>query len=81
MSVHLSVCLQFCHIFWSTGQLSGFIISHEFLFVFQKMRYLENSYDKTKLKIDEATHLKRIYEDIKRKLEVVCYLFSDKALM
>ncbi|XP_048773506.1 outer dynein arm-docking complex subunit 3-like [Ostrea edulis] len=36
----------------------------------QSMRYLENSYDKTKLKIDEATHLKRIYEDIKRKLEV-----------
>jgi hypothetical protein len=35
------------------------------------MRYLENSYDKTKLKIDEATHLQRIYEDIKRKLEVV----------
>lgn len=35
------------------------------------MRYLENSYDKTKLKIDEASHLKRIYEDIKRKLEVV----------
>lgn len=35
------------------------------------MRYLENSYDKTKLKIDEATHLRRIYEDIKRKLEVV----------
>lgn len=38
---------------------------------FQSMRYLENSYDKTKLKIDEASHLKRIYEDIKRKLEVV----------
>lgn len=36
----------------------------------QTMRYLENSYDKTKLKIDEATHLRRIYEDIKRKLEV-----------
>ncbi|XP_062570536.1 outer dynein arm-docking complex subunit 3-like [Saccostrea cucullata] len=36
----------------------------------QTMRYLENSYDKTKLKIDEASHLKRIYEDIKRKLEV-----------
>lgn len=36
----------------------------------QSMRYLENSYDKTKLKIDEASHLKRIYEDIKRKLEV-----------
>lgn len=36
----------------------------------QTMRYLENSYDKTKLKIDEACHLKRIYEDIKRKLEV-----------
>lgn len=35
------------------------------------MRYLENSYDKTKLKIDEATHLRRIYEDIKKKLEVV----------
>ncbi|XP_060602544.1 outer dynein arm-docking complex subunit 3-like isoform X2 [Ruditapes philippinarum] len=36
----------------------------------QQMRYLENSYDKTKLKIDEATHLRRIYEDIKKKLEV-----------
>ena len=35
------------------------------------MRYLENSYDKTRLKIDEATHLRRIYEDIKKKLEVV----------
>lgn len=35
------------------------------------MRYLENSYDKTKLKIDEATHLRRIYDDIKKKLEVV----------
>lgn len=40
-------------------------------YFFQSMRYLENSYDKTKLKIDEASHLKRIYEDIKRKLEVV----------
>ncbi|XP_033763026.1 coiled-coil domain-containing protein 151-like [Pecten maximus] len=36
----------------------------------QTMRYLENSYDKTSLKIDEAMHLKRIYEDIKKKLEV-----------
>ncbi|KAL5012564.1 hypothetical protein ScPMuIL_011115 [Solemya velum] len=36
----------------------------------QTMRYLENSYDKTRLKLDEATHLKRIYDDIKRKLEV-----------
>uniref|UniRef100_A0A8W8LI25 ODAD1 central coiled coil region domain-containing protein n=1 Tax=Magallana gigas TaxID=29159 RepID=A0A8W8LI25_MAGGI len=32
----------------------------------QSMRYLENSYDKTKLKIDEASHLKRIYEDISK---------------
>jgi len=40
------------------------------------MRYLENSYDKTRLKIDEATHLRRIYEDIKKKLEVVsCITF------
>ncbi|KAK3092525.1 hypothetical protein FSP39_004008 [Pinctada imbricata] len=43
----------------------------------QAMRYLENSYDKTKLKMDEATHLKRIYEDIKRKLEVEAEKFPS----
>lgn len=40
-------------------------------FFFQLMRYFENSYDKIKFKIDEVFYLKRIYEDIKRKLEVV----------
>lgn len=43
----------------------------------QQMRYLENSYDKTKLKIDEATHLRRIYEDIKKKLEVEAEKFPS----
>lgn len=43
----------------------------------QTMRYLENSYDKTKLKNDEATHLRRIYEDIKRKLEVEAEKFPS----
>lgn len=39
---------------------------------------MENSYDKTKLKMDEATHLYRIYQDINRKLQVVCILFHMK---
>ncbi|WAR31935.1 CC151-like protein [Mya arenaria] len=43
----------------------------------QQMRYLENSYDKTRLKIDEATHLRRIYEDIKKKLEVEAEKFPS----
>lgn len=43
----------------------------------QQMRYLENCYDKTKLKIDEATHLRRIYEDIKKKLEVEAEKFPS----
>lgn len=43
----------------------------------QQMRYLENSYDKTKLKNDEATHLRRIYEDIKKKLEVEAEKFPS----
>ncbi|XP_052222822.1 outer dynein arm-docking complex subunit 3-like isoform X2 [Dreissena polymorpha] len=43
----------------------------------QQMRYLENSYDKTRLKIDEATHLCRIYEDIKKKLEVEAEKFPS----
>lgn len=42
-------------------------------FIFQTLRYLENSYDKTKLKMDEATHLYRIYQDINRKLCVVSF--------
>lgn len=43
----------------------------------QQMRYLENSCDKTRLKIDEATHLRRIYEDIKKKLEVEAEKFPS----
>ncbi|KAL3870343.1 hypothetical protein ACJMK2_038417 [Sinanodonta woodiana] len=43
----------------------------------QTMRYLENSYDKCQLKIDEATHLRRIYEDIKKKLEVEAEKFPS----
>lgn len=47
------------------------LVNNNELVLIQTMRYLENSYDKTKLKIDEAIHLQRIYEDIKKKLEVV----------
>ena len=43
----------------------------------QTLRYLENSYDKTKLKMDEATHLYRIYQDINRKLQVEAEKFPS----
>ncbi|XP_052092788.1 outer dynein arm-docking complex subunit 3-like [Mytilus californianus] len=43
----------------------------------QTLRYLENSYDKTKLKMDEATHLYRIYQDINRKLCVEAEKFPS----
>lgn len=46
-------------------------ITHKISNEFQTMRYLENCYDKTEMKFNEGGHLKRIYDDIKRKLEVV----------
>ena len=45
------------------------------LCILQTMRYLENSYDKTKLKEAEADHLGRIYREIKDKLEVVGFIY------
>lgn len=44
----------------------------------QEMRYLENNYDKTKLKNDEANHLRCIYIDIKRRLECEAEVFPSR---